>query len=356
MWRQADAFFTCFGGGDLLRLGGEVTSPDELPSRISESQFCYMPLAPMMHAAAQWTSLGNMFHGGKVVLIPGSLDCVAAWRAVEDEGVNTLTVVGDAVARPMLDAWDEAGGYDVSTLFSFSNGGAPLSPAMRSRIAATLPNVFIADGFGSSETGARGASRLPASEVAGEAGPTRFKPYEGVSLVVDDDNRPIEPGTDQVGRLIARGRVPLGYYNDPGKTAETFVEVDGDRWVITGDMARVLDDGTVELLGRGSGCINTGGEKVFPEEVEAVVRAHPSVYDVLVVGVPDERWGSAVAAVVQPVPGATPSLEDIVLHCKASLAGYKAPKRLVLVDQVVRSPAGKADYRWARETAEHAEG
>jgi acyl-CoA synthetase (AMP-forming)/AMP-acid ligase II len=351
MWRQGDAFFTCFGGGDLMRLHGEVTSPSELPARISTHQFCYMPLAPMMHAAAQWTSLANLFQGGKVVLIPGSLDCHAAWRAVEEERVNTLTVVGDAVARPMLDAWDEAGGYDASSLFSFSNGGAPLSPALRARVAATLPDVIIADGFGSSETGARGASRQAAAEVAGDARPARFTPYEGVSLVVDDDNQPIAPGSDQVGRLIARGRLPLGYYNDPDKTAATFIDVAGDRWAITGDMARVLADGTVELLGRGSGCINTGGEKVFPEEVEAVLRAHPSVYDVLVVGVPDERWGTAVTAVVQPVVGHDLAPEDIVAHCKASLAGYKAPKHVVLVDGIERSPAGKADYRWARDAA-----
>jgi acyl-CoA synthetase (AMP-forming)/AMP-acid ligase II len=352
-WRQEDAFFTCFGGGDLSRLHGEVTSPSELPGRIIDGEFCYMTLAPMMHAAAQWTSFANMFQGGKVVLMPGSLDPVSAWRTLERERANVITVVGDAVARPMMDAWDELGGVDVSALFSFSNGGAPLSAAMRARIADALPNVMIADGFGSSETGARGTSRRAAADVRDDGGPTRFTPYEGQNLVVDEHNRPVEPGSGVVGRLVARGRLPVGYYNDPEKTAATFVEVDGDRWVITGDMATVLDDGSIELLGRGSVCINTGGEKVFPEEVEAVLRTHPAVYDALVVGIPDERWGSAVAAVVQPVAGSgEPTLEDLVLHCKAALAGYKAPKHLTIVDHVVRSPAGKADYRWARDAAQ----
>ena len=154
-----------------------------------------------------------------------------------------------------------------------------------------------------------------------------------------------------VGRVALTGRIPIGYYNAPEKTAETFVEIDGVRWVLTGDMATIAEDGTVRLLGRGSGCINTGGEKVFPEEVEAVLKSHPSVYDVLVVGVDDERWGQRVAAVVQPVDGHSPTLDELADHCRTSLAGYKVPRSLVLVDQIERSPAGKADYRWAHRAA-----
>jgi acyl-CoA synthetase (AMP-forming)/AMP-acid ligase II len=171
------------------------------------------------------------------------------------------------------------------------------------------------------------------------------------TLVLGDDDRPVVPGSGVVGRIVTGGRLPLEYYNDPDKTAATFIEVDGQRWLITGDLATVADDGTVDLLGRGSVSINTGGEKVHPEEVEGVLHGHPSVADVLVVGVPDERWGSAVTAVVQPAAGTTPSLEDLVAHCKAHLAAYKAPKQLVVVERIVRSPAGKADYRWALEVA-----
>jgi acyl-CoA synthetase (AMP-forming)/AMP-acid ligase II len=171
--------------------------------------------------------------------------------------------------------------------------------------------------------------------------------------VLGDDDEPVAPGSGVVGRIVTGGRLPLGYHGDPEKTAATFLEHGGQRWLITGDLATVAEDGTVELLGRGSTSINTGGEKVHPEEVEGVLHGHPGVADVLVVGVPDERWGSAVTAVVQPAAGATaPSAEELVAYCKQHLAGYKVPKHVVLVDAVVRSPAGKADYRWALDTAE----
>ena len=180
---------------------------------------------------------------------------------------------------------------------------------------------------------------------------TAFTPYPSTTVIDELTRRPVEPGSGAIGRVALSGRIPLGYYNAPEKTAETFVEIDGVRWVLTGDMATIAEDGTVRLFGRGSGCINTGGEKVFPEEVEAVLKAHPSVYDVLVVGVDDQRWGQAVAAVVEPAPGASPTLDELAEHCRPSLAGYKVPRSLVLVDHVERSPAGKADYRWAQRTA-----
>jgi 3-oxocholest-4-en-26-oate---CoA ligase len=366
VWRHADAFYSCIGGGDPMRLHGPVERPGQLPDRIGESQICYLPLAPMMHAAAQWTSFSWLFAGSKVVLMPGSLDGDAVWRAVAAEKVNLLTVVGDAVARPVLDAWDRAAAagapYDASSLFSVSNGGAPMSPATRERIFATLPHVMVTDGFGSSEAGTQGAMRVAAGEGSaaastGGAAPSlvRFDQPAKPTIVVDaaDPRGPeVVPGSGVAGQVLAGGRLPLGYHNDPEKTAATFVERDGERWLVTGDVARVGADGAIELLGRGSVSINTGGEKVHPEEVESTLKAHPDVYDCLVVGVPDERWGSAVTAVVQPAPGADPTLEGLAAHCKASLASYKAPKHLVVVDTIVRSPSGKADYRWAKETAE----
>jgi acyl-CoA synthetase (AMP-forming)/AMP-acid ligase II len=278
------------------------------------------------------------------------------WRTIESENVNLITVVGDAVVRPLVDAWEAEGPFDVSTLLSVGSGGAPLAPTLRARLMELLPNAAVVDGFGSSETGAQGSKRLEPGTAPPE-GVTQFTPYGETTTVIDDaTKRPVEPGSDVVGRVALCGRIPLGYHNDPEKTADTFVELDGTRWVLTGDMATVAADGSITLLGRGSVCINTGGEKVYPEEVEATLKAHPSVYDVVVVGVPDERWGQRVAAVVQPVDGAAPSVDELVEHCRAALAGYKVPKSVTFVERVERSPAGKADYRWAARVAASAHG
>jgi acyl-CoA synthetase (AMP-forming)/AMP-acid ligase II len=353
VWRQGDAFFACLGGGDPMRMQGEVSSPDELPDRMGVD-LTYLPLAPLMHAAAQWTSFMWFFCGARVVLMPGSLDPARVWHTIAEEGVQSMTVVGDAVAKPLLDAWDRMTDEerpDLSSLFAISNGGAPLSTGCKARILATFPTVMINDGFGSSEAGIQGSSRVTAGDVP-TSGPVRFSTAGAKpTVVLDDDDRPVEPGSGVVGRIVTGGRLPLGYHGDPEKTAATFLTYEGERWLITGDLATVAEDGSVELLGRGSVSINTGGEKVHPEEVEGVLHGHPSVADVLVVGVPDERWGSAVTAVVQPAAGATPTLDDLVAHCKQHLSAYKAPKHLVVVDRVVRSPAGKADYRWAADTA-----
>jgi 3-oxocholest-4-en-26-oate---CoA ligase len=361
VWRQVDAFYACIGGGDPMRLEGPVERPDELPGRISGSPICYLPLAPMMHAAAQWTTFSWLFSGSKVVLMPGSLDADAVWRAVANEKVNSITVVGDAVARPVLDAWDRAQAAgtppDISSLFSFSNGGAPMSPATRERVFATFPHLIVVDGFGSSEAGTQGSMLVGAGDRPAGASLVRFDQPTKPTIVVDAGGAEVVPGSGVVGQVLAGGRLPLGYYNDAGKTAAAFVDRPDGRWLITGDMATVGADGAIELLGRGSVSVNTGGEKVFPEEVEGVLKAHAAVYDCLVVGVPDDRWGQAVAAVVQPPAGVpAPTLDDLAAHCKAQLAGYKAPRHLVLVDAITRSPSGKADYRWARETAEKATG
>jgi acyl-CoA synthetase (AMP-forming)/AMP-acid ligase II len=353
VWRQEDAFFACLGGGDPMRLHGVVTSPAELPDRIVESAPAYFTLAPLMHAAAQWTSFMWLFCGGRVVLLDGSLDGKKVWDTVQAERVSLLTLIGDAVAKPLLDAFDAAGPdhWDLSSLFVISNGGAPLSAGCKARILERFPTALVTDGFGSSEAGVQGTSHVSAADAPVAGGTVRFDQGAKPLLVLDDDNRPVVPGSGVVGRIATGGRLPIGYFNDPEKTAATLVEVDGERWLVTGDLATVAEDGTLDLLGRGSTSINTGGEKVHPEEVEGILHGHPAVADVLVVGVPDERWGSAVTAVVQPAPGTQPTLEDLTAHCRAHLAGYKVPKHVVLVDEVHRSPAGKADYRWAIDTA-----
>jgi len=353
VWRQEDAFYACLGGGDPMRFQGEVESPAELPDRIiDEGSLTFMALAPLMHAAAQWTSFMWFFVGGKVVLPEGSLDGEKVWDTVEAEGVNVITVVGDAVAKPLMDAWAaHPGRWDTSTVYSISNGGAPLSAGGKARILELFPNVLVNDGFGSSEAGIQGTSRVTADAKPTAGGTVRFDKGAKPLMVLDDDDRQVEPGSGVVGRIVTGGRLPLGYHNDPEKTAATYIQVDGQRWLITGDLATVAEDGTVDLLGRGSTSINTGGEKVHPEEVEGVLHGHPAVADVLVVGVPDERWGSAVTAVVQLTEGQSLAVDEMAAHCRQLLAGYKVPKHLVVVDRVVRSPAGKADYRWAVDTA-----
>lgn len=353
VWRHVDAFYACLGGGDPMRLFGQVTDPAELVERIGDGNPIYFTMAPLMHVAAQWTAFMWFFIGAKVVLMEGSLDPERVWATAAAEQVHMITLIGDAVAKPLLDAWDAAppGTWDVSSVYAISNGGAPLSPGAKARIIDRFPNVIVNDGFGSSEAGIQGSSRVTAADAPGVSSSVRFDKGSKPLLVLDDDDRPVPPGSGVTGRIVTGGHLPLGYYNDPERTAASFIEVDGSRWLITGDLARVAEDGTLDLLGRGSTSINTGGEKVHPEEVEGVLHAHPDVVDVLVVGVPDERWGSAVTALVQPAPGATVTLEGLTAHCKQHLAGYKVPKRLVLVDKVVRSPAGKADYRWALDAA-----
>jgi acyl-CoA synthetase (AMP-forming)/AMP-acid ligase II len=349
VWRMGDAFFGCIGGGDPMRLQGPVSAPAEVLERIIDFDFVFYALAPLMHAAAQWVSMMWLLCGARVVLHTGPFDPLEVWRTIERERVSTTTVVGDAMARPLCDAWDEHGPFDTSSLFAFSNGGAPLSATTKRRLQAILPTCVLTDGFGSSETGIQGSQRLePGAEVSAVP---RFDNVASGAVVVDESLRPVPPGSGVVGRVAHSGWIPLRYHNDPERTAETFVEVDGTRFVLSGDMATVEADGSIVLLGRGSVSINTGGEKVYPEEVEGVLKDHPAVYDVVVVGVPHERWGEQVTAVVQVAPGATLDVDDLIRHARSQLAGYKIPRAVVEVDIVVRSPAGKADYRWARAVA-----
>lgn len=352
VWRMDDAFFGCVGGGDPLRMSGPVSSPEEVLERIIDFDFVFYALAPLMHAAAQWVSLMWLLSGAKVVLHTGSFDAVEVWRTVDREKVSILTLVGDAMARPMIDAWEKHGPFEVSSMYTLSNGGAPLSPSLRDRLRELCPDALLTDGFGSSETGIQGSRRISPGEDAGTA--VRYDNIQAGTVVLDLDGKLVEPGSGVVGRIAHSGHIPLRYHNAPEKTAETFIDVDGVRHVLPGDMATVEADGSIVLLGRGSVSINTGGEKVYPEEVEGVLKSHPLVYDALVVGVEDPRWGERVTAVVQPTTGGTPTLEELDRHCRDQLAGYKIPRGLVLVDQVVRSPTGKADYRWAKRIASEA--
>jgi len=254
------------------------------------------------------------------------------------------------MASPLLDELqaqrDRGEAAEMSSLMALGSGGALLSPATKRRCADLLPGVMVVDAFGSSETGQLGGSQAEDDPF----GSPRLRVDERTA-VLDPDGHPVEPGSGAVGLLARGGRIPLGYHGDPVKTAATFVELGGTRWALPGDLATVEADGTIVVLGRESQCINTGGEKVYPEEVEAALKDHPDVADVLVVGAPDEQWGQRVTAVVAARPGRAPTLDDLRSHVRGSLAPYKLPKQLVLVERVERSPSGKADYRWARNLA-----
>jgi acyl-CoA synthetase (AMP-forming)/AMP-acid ligase II len=264
---------------------------------------------------------------------------------VDHEKVNTMTLVGDAMARPVVAALLEPGtSYDMSSLIVIASAGAVLSNTVKTALQECLPNVMVLNSFGASESGHQGTT----SELT--TGAPRFA-MDANTTVLGDDMKPITPGSGIVGRLARRGRLPVGYYKDPEKTAATFLIGDGERWGVPGDLATLEEDGSITVFGRGAMCINSGGEKVFPEEVESALKAHPAVIDAVVVGLPDDRWGQRVAAVVQPRPGADVTLAMVEAHCRARVAGYKVPRQLALVDEVVRHPSGKPDYRWAAETA-----
>jgi acyl-CoA synthetase (AMP-forming)/AMP-acid ligase II len=364
VWRQEDIFFAVLGGGNSG--GAPIVCPGEIASRVvtnramrigaflppgdpGPEQFIQLALSPLMHAGGQWSALTTLLGGGKVVLYPDRhIDMARVLSIVEQERVGSLNLVGDANGVPLVAALRASPGrFDVSSVRLLGSGGAMLSGDVKSALLEEFPAVLaISEAIGSSEAPVQAASVVTRSGVAPRSLSFAARPE---TVVFDDAWRCVAPGSGEVGRLATRGRVPLGYYKDLEKSARTFVEVDGARWSLPGDMATVEADGTIRLLGRGALCINTGGEKVYPEEVEAVVKSHPGVVDAVVVGRSDAQFGERVVAIVQPAPSSSPpSLADLQAHCRGQLAGYKVPRDLQLVDEVVRSPAGKADYHWAR--------
>jgi len=348
MWRHEDVFFAGLQGGNPG--GPDITEPGQLGPNAAarENPPTTLPVAPLMHGNGHWSSMIGLHGGGKVVLATSRrLDPHEIWSLVERERVNILSIVGDAMARPLADALHaEGASYDTSSLLVLTSAGALWSEDVKERLRAKLGSTLLIDAFGMSEAGHQGMNLGKNAD-----GKLRFS-IDAFTAVLDEDLRRIEPGSGKVGMLARCGRLPLGYWNDAEKTARTFVtDPDGTRWVVAGDMATVEPDGTVIVLGRGTFCINSGGEKIYPEEVEQALKSHPAVYDAVVVGVPDERWGERVAAVVQPRTGMAPTLEDLAAHCRTRVAGYKVPREVHVVDEVRRSPAGKADYVWAREVA-----
>ncbi len=354
VWRHEDVFYALGGGIDVVA-GTRVERPEAPAEKgLAQGQTTSLPIAPLMHGASQWSVMGGSFVGNKIVLVP-KFDPHEVWQLVGQELVNMIMITGDAMGRPLVEALAEGNDrYDLSSLVALSSTAAVFSPSVKDQFFEQLPNLVLSDAIGSSESGANGYTLVQKGNTAMKGGPTVTAVRD--SVVLDEDLEIVQPGSGVTGKVARRGNIPLEYYKDPEKTAETFVTAaDGQRYSIPGDFATVEADGTITLLGRGSVSINSGGEKIFPEEVEAAVKSHPEVYDAVVVGVPDERWGQRVAAVVQPREDAKPTLEDVQAHCRSKLAGFKVPRALHLVDTVQRSPSGKPDYRWAKEIATTAE-
>jgi fatty-acyl-CoA synthase len=348
LWRQHDIFMTSFGGRNMYT--GEVTaSYDEIAKRVAENPGTKIfTLPPLMHGAAQWSVMTALTTGQTVVFStdPSRFDADEVVQTVERENVLTVQVVGDAMARPIADAI-ERGGADVSSLAVVANGGALLTPTAKQRLIDVKPGLIVMDGVGSSETGIQ----MSHMSTPGAVSTGKFNAGPDTSVAAEDLGSILEPGHDGMGWLAQRGYVPLGYKGDAAKTAKTFPVIDGVRYSIPGDRARHLTEGGIELLGRESQTINSGGEKIFVEEVETALLSHPAVADVVVSSRPSERWGQEVVAIVALVDGASAEADELIEHAAGSIARYKLPKAIVFRPSIERSPAGKADYRWAREQA-----
>ena len=341
MWRQGD-LFEALDSANRLRMppGQDLTAVGD---RVREPGPRVLPAAPLMHGTGLFNAISNLMLGGSVTTMEGRrFDPIELLDTVERSRINSISMVGDAFGRPILDALDaEPDRWDISSLRVVFSSGVIWSQATKAGLLRHHPGLTLVDALGSSE-----AIGMATSTTTLESSTQTARFVLGPdSRVIDDAGRDVAPGSGEIGRVARRGPTPIGYYRDPDKSAATFQLVDGVRYSIPGDWAEVLADGSVRLLGRGSQCINTGGEKVYPEEVEECLKLHPAVADAAVVGVPDERFGEAVNAVVEPSPHATIDTDDVIAHVKQRLAGYKAPKRIHVVDTLERAVNGKLDYR-----------
>lgn len=349
MWPHRAFIFACAGGAGYFNPSGPIAEPADIADRAATGYpLKMMPVAPLMHAAALWAVWSALLNGLTIVLDDSrTFNPEGIWDRVERHGVNLVQIVGDAMAIPLRDALlANPGRWNLDRMVNFGSGGAVFSQHVKDDLRRLLPErVAITDGMGSSETG-----------IAGQGAPSdsgMMRLVAGENLRVLDGDRFVEPG--ESGILVRSGHTPVGYFGDPAKTAEVFRRIDGRIWVVSGDSARLDEDGMITVFGRGSTCINSGGEKVFPEEVEQALRQHPAVQDAVVAGQPDARWGERVVGIVSARPGANrPDLAEMRAFLGEKLAGYKVPKAIVWVDEVRRSPAGKQDYRWARAVAAEA--
>ena len=355
MWRHEDIYRVLFGGTDFAT-GEFVKDEYDLAKAAAENPpMIRYPIPPMIHGATQSATWMSIFSGQTTVLAP-EFDADEVWRAIHDHKVNLLFFTGDAMARPLLDTLqaiqkegDGSDSLDLSSLFLLASTAALFSTSIKEKLLELLPNRVITDSIGSSETGFGGTSIVAKGEH--HMGGPRVT-IDHRTVVLDEDGNEVEPGSGVRGVIAKKGNIPVGYYKDEEKTRQTFRIYNSVRYAIPGDYAEVEADGTVTMLGRGSVSINSGGEKIYPEEVEAALKGHPDVFDALVVGVPDPRFGQHVAAVVQPRDGARPTLAELDSFVRREIAGYKVPRSLWYVDEVKRSPAGKPDYCWAKDQTE----
>jgi fatty-acyl-CoA synthase len=351
MWRQDDLFRAIVSTFVAGVREAEDQDLDVFRAAVTQPGPKGMPACPLMHGTGCFTQLIILSGGGcSVTLENRNLDIDELLSTIEREGVNSVAIVGDAFAKPMLRALDAAPGkYDLSSLFMLSSSGVMFSEESKQALLKHNPTMMIVDAFSSSEALGMGQS---VSSAAGTSTTAKFSLGED-ALVLTDDGRKVEPGSGETGRVAVGGFQPIGYYKDPEKSAATFLTFEGKRYSVPGDYATVEADGTLTLLGRGSVCINTGGEKVYPEEVEEVLKTHEHVVDAVAVGVPDEKFGEAITAVVELAPGIALDESGIITHVKGKLAAYKAPKRVFAIDTIGRAPNGKVDYKrlksWAAE-------
>lgn len=347
MWRHEDVIMVLGGGINPLS-GEKVTSERQLAEQgAAMDPIIAHALPPLIHGGAQWAILQALFQGRTSVVEP-EFDPVQVWNNVARHKINLLFITGDAMARPLIDSWDPDT-FDASSLMYVGSSAAMLSRSVREQWLEAFPNLFLTDNIGASETGFSGIEQVTKDHPMSSGPRVRI---DAETTVLDATGTPVVPGSGVVGKIARSGHIPLGYWRDEEKTAATFKTYDGVRYSIPGDDATVEADGTVTMLGRGSVSINTGGEKVHPEEVESALKAHPEVFDVFVVGVPDERMGNKVAAVASLRGERVPSLTEINDTARRFIAGYKCPRAVWFVDQLKRSPAGKPDYRWAKQITE----
>ncbi len=340
LWRQCDMYVTTMNGA-------AHASVDEIQQTVRQGGQPWFAVSPLMHAAGMWTAFAAILNGVPVVLYDTGkkLDPRLVWETAEREKVGMMTFVGDAYAAPLVDEL-QRGSYDLSSLYAIGTGGAATNPKYQRALLECLPQITLINGYGSSETGNMGFGN---SRQGAQTDTFVFR--EGGLVLSEDYTRFLQPGESETGWVARSGRIPLGYLNDPDATRKTFPEVQGQRVVISGDRGRIDTDGTMRLFGRDSLVINTGGEKVFVEEVEEVLRAHPAIADALVVGRPSQRWGEEVVALVALRDGAQADHAPLQAHCASQLARFKAPKEFIVVERVRRLGNGKADYRWAKSVA-----
>ena len=355
VWRMEDVLMTLGGGIDAVT-GEKYPTPEAFADKCLQDQTIALALAPFMHGGAQWQSFNSFFSGWKLIINDQvSFDADYVWEVVAKEKVMNLTIMGDAMGRPLCDALPRAieKGLDLSSLFVLSSTASVFSASIKDTILEYLPNLFLIDAVGSSETGATGVNiHTKDGKLKDSGGGPKFTKPNFSEILNLDTKEVIPPSdTETIGYLARKGHVPVAYYKDEEKSKKTFIEVGGVRYSIPGDMAKYEEDGQMTLLGRGSVSINSGGEKIFPEEVEMALKAHPNIFDCLVVGVKDDSWGKKVGAVIQRRENDELSLDDIKDVASKYIASYKMPKEIVFSELIERAPSGKPNYQWAQEFA-----